>query len=40
MEVTENYVNVEIALPWLLAAFAERLAPTIRSETTLMLEKK
>jgi Putative polyhydroxyalkanoic acid system protein (PHA_gran_rgn) len=40
MEVTENYVNVEVILPWLLAAFAERLAPYIRSETTSLLEKK
>jgi hypothetical protein len=40
MHVTDNCVNVEIILPWLLAAFAERFAPAIRSQTTLLLEKK
>jgi hypothetical protein len=29
-----------VTLPWLLAAFAEKIAPAIRNEGTLLLEKK
>jgi Putative polyhydroxyalkanoic acid system protein (PHA_gran_rgn) len=40
IDVAEEYVRIEVMLPWLLAAFAERIAPVIRKEGTLLLEKK
>jgi hypothetical protein len=40
IEVFDDHVNLEVVLPWLLAALAERLQPLIRKEGTLMLEKK
>jgi Putative polyhydroxyalkanoic acid system protein (PHA_gran_rgn) len=40
IDVAEDHVRVEVTLPWLLAKFAEKLAPAIRKEGTLMLEKK
>ena len=40
MKVAEDRVDVEVVLPWLLAAFAEALQPVIYREGTLMLEKK
>jgi hypothetical protein len=40
IDVMESEVRIEVALPWLLARIAERLAPAIRRESVLMLEKK
>lgn len=40
IDVFDDHVNLEVALPWLLAALAEKLQPLIRKEGTLMLEKK
>jgi hypothetical protein len=40
IDVFDDHLSVAVMLPWLLAAFAERLIPTIRKETTLLLEKK
>jgi hypothetical protein len=40
IDVFDDHVNLEIMLPWLLAAIAERIQPLIRREGTLMLEKK
>jgi hypothetical protein len=40
IDVMEDEVRIEVALPWLLARIAERLAPAIRRESVLMLEKK
>jgi len=40
IDVAEDHLRVEVSLPWLLAKFAERLAPAIRKEGTLLLEKK
>jgi hypothetical protein len=40
IDVTETEVRIEVTLPWLLARIAERLAPAIRRESVLMLEKK
>lgn len=40
IEVLEEHVRLEVVLPWLLAKLAERIAPAIRKEGTLMLEKK
>jgi hypothetical protein len=40
IEVFEDQLRLEVALPWLLAKLTERLVPTIRKEGTLLLEKK
>jgi hypothetical protein len=40
IDVAEDHVRVEVTLPWLLAKVAEKLAPKIRKEGVLMLEKK
>jgi hypothetical protein len=38
--VAENYLRLEVFLPWLLAMLAETLQPLIPNEGTLLLEKK
>lgn len=38
--VQEHDVVVVVTLPWLLAKAAERILPTIRQQTALLLEKK
>ena len=40
IEVFDDRVELEVTLPWLLGKFAEKLAPAIRKEGVLMLEKK
>jgi hypothetical protein len=40
IDVAHDHVRLEVTLPWLLAAFAEKIAPAIRKEGTLLLEKK
>ena len=40
IDVLEDHVRLEVTLPWLLAAFAEKIMPAIRKEGTLLLEKK
>jgi len=40
IDVAEDHVRIEVTLPWLLAKFAEKIAPAIRKEGTLLLEKK
>lgn len=40
IDVGDDTVHIEVTLPWLLAKFAEKLAPAIRRESVLMLEKK
>jgi hypothetical protein len=40
IEVQEDHLRLEVALPWLLAKFSERLMPAIRKEGALLLEKK
>jgi Putative polyhydroxyalkanoic acid system protein (PHA_gran_rgn) len=40
IDVAPDHVRLEVMLPWLLAAFAERIAPAIRKEGTLLLDKK
>jgi hypothetical protein len=40
IDVADDHVRLEVTLPWLLAAIAEKLTPAIRKEGTLMLEKK
>jgi len=40
IDVREDHVLLEVTLPWLLHKIAEKLAPAIRKEGRLMLEKK
>jgi Putative polyhydroxyalkanoic acid system protein (PHA_gran_rgn) len=40
IDVAEDYVRLEVLLPWLLAMLAEALLPAIRKEGALLLEKK
>jgi len=40
IDVADDHVHLQVALPWLLAKVAERLAPTIQTEGRLMLERK
>jgi hypothetical protein len=40
IDVADDYVRLEVFLPWLLAMLAETLQPLIRKEGTLLLEKK
>lgn len=38
--VAESQVRLDVELPWLLAKLAKAIAPAIKKEGTLMLEKK
>ncbi len=38
--VAENYVKLDVELPWLLAKLAKVITPAIKKEGTLLLEKK
>jgi hypothetical protein len=40
IDVAEDYVRLEVFLPWLLAKLAESLQPLIRKEGTLLFENK
>jgi hypothetical protein len=40
IDVADDYVQLEVTLPWLLAKVAERVTPLIRKEGTGLLEKK
>jgi len=40
IETFDDHVRLEVILPWLLAKFAERIAPVIRKQGHLLLEKK
>ena len=40
IEVLEDALRIQVALPWLLAKVANRLLPILRKEATLLLEKK
>jgi hypothetical protein len=40
IDVGEDQLRIEVQLPWLLGALAEKLQPLIRKEGTLLLEKK
>jgi hypothetical protein len=40
IDVADDHVRFEVMLPWLLAAFAERLTPLIQRKATLMLDRK
>jgi hypothetical protein len=40
IDVADDHVRLELALPWLLARFAKQFTPAIRKEARQMLEKK
>jgi hypothetical protein len=40
IDVMDDSIRIEVTLPWLLGKIAEKLAPAIRRESVLMLEKK
>jgi hypothetical protein len=40
VDVLDDHVRLEVMLPWLLAKFAETIAPALRKEGKLLLEKK
>jgi putative polyhydroxyalkanoic acid system protein len=40
IDVADDYVRLEVYLPWLLATLADGLQPLIRKQGTLLLEKK
>jgi hypothetical protein len=40
IDVTDEYVTLQVFLPWLLAKIASAIQPLVRKEGTLLLEKK
>jgi hypothetical protein len=40
IDVLDDALRIEVALPWLLGKAAKWLLPTLRKEATLLLEKK
>jgi hypothetical protein len=38
--VFEDNLRIDVTLPWLLASLAQRLAPALRREATLLLENR
>jgi hypothetical protein len=40
LDVAEEYVTLQVFLPWLLAKVAAAIQPLVRKEGTLLLEKK
>ena len=40
IDVGEQYVTLQVFLPWLLAKIAAAIQPLVRKEGTLLLEKK
>jgi hypothetical protein len=40
IEVADDHVRLEVALPWLLALLAEKIQPAIVAQGRLLLEKK
>jgi hypothetical protein len=40
VDVLDDSLRIEVAMPWLLGKAAKWLLPTLRKETTLLLEKK
>ena len=40
IEVLEDALRIDVSLPWLLAKAAKRLLPMLRTQATLLLEKK
>jgi hypothetical protein len=40
IETFDDHVRLEVSLPWLLAKFAQAIAPAIRKQGQLLLDKK
>ena len=40
IDVAEDYLTLQVFLPWLLAKIASAIQPLVRKEGTLLLEKK
>src|SRR5436190_13642005 len=40
IDVADQYVTLQVFLPWLLAKIASAIQPLVRKEGTLLLEKK
>jgi hypothetical protein len=40
IDVAEDYVRLEVFLPWLLARLVGAIRPLIKKEGTLLIEKK
>ena len=40
IDVGQDHVRLEVTLPWLLAALADKIVPAVRKEGTRMLEQK
>jgi hypothetical protein len=40
IQVAEDHVKLDVELPWLLAKLAKVIAPAVKKEGTLLLEKK
>jgi Putative polyhydroxyalkanoic acid system protein (PHA_gran_rgn) len=40
IETFDDHVRLEVSLPWLLTKFAETIAPVIRKQGQLLLDKK
>jgi hypothetical protein len=40
IDVAQDHVRLEVALPWLLAQLVEKIRPLIQKQGALMLEKK
>jgi hypothetical protein len=40
IDVAEEFVTLQVYLPWLLAKIAAAIQPLVRKEGTLLLEKK
>ena len=40
IDVAEDYVRLEVFLPWLLAKLVGTIQPLLRKEGTLLLERK
>jgi hypothetical protein len=40
IDVAEDYVQVQVQLPWLLGQFFRNISPVIRSQVMLLLDRK
>lgn len=40
VDIFDDHIRLEVMLPWLLAKFAQTIAPTLRKEGMLLLDKK
>jgi hypothetical protein len=40
IDVAEDYVQVQVQLPWLIGQFVRKISPMIRSQVMLLLDRK